>query len=184
MSIQIYILGILAEEKSYPYMLKKRLSEPIPIDKFTGITESKLYYHFDKLAANGFIEPVETIKEENRPDKHVYQITEKGRTELIERVYQTFEKASHITDMYIALTNIKHVESEKVIEILERKMEEHRLAWETYSSFDQPIDVDPDRYMGYTFMKEHSYSRAEHTAEWLQELVSRLKENAKGHSPN
>lgn len=178
MSIQIYILGILAEEKSYPYMLKKRLSEPIPIDKFTGITESKLYYHFDKLAANRFIEPVETIKEENRPDKHVYQITEKGRGELVKRIYQTFEKASQITDMYIALTNIKHVDSEKVIAILERKIDEHRLAWETYLSFDQPVDEDSDQYLGYKFIKEHSYSRAQHTAEWLEELVTRIKENA------
>ena len=178
MSIQIYILGKLAEENSYPYKLKKQLSEPIPIDKFTGISESKLYYHFDKLADMGFIRAVETIKEENRPDKHVYQITDPGREELNKRIYQTFEKATEINEMYIALSYIKHVKVEKVLTILEEKIEKQRKTWETYTSFSHKIDENAENYWGVKFIQEHAYSRAQHNAEWLEELRARIKERA------
>lgn len=176
MSIQVYILGILAEENSYPYMLKKRLSEPVPIDQFTGINENKLYYHFEKLAAKGQIIPVETIREEHRPDKHVFQITEQGREELKIQIYNTFENATEISEMYIALVNIKHVEIEKVIAIIERKLEKNRLAWETYLSFELKVDEHSDQYLGFKYIGDHSLSRAQHTREWLENLISRLKE--------
>lgn len=175
MSIQIYILGILAEENSYPYMLKKKLSEPIPIDQFTGISESKLYYHFEKLAGEGHIEPVETIKTENRPDKHIYQITDKGREELTKRIYQVFEKAEQIQEMYIALTNIKHVDIDRVTAILERKLEQRRRNWETYLSFDPQLDEGSDKYFAYAYIKEHAASRMSHVNEWMEILVERLK---------
>ncbi|KAA0966340.1 PadR family transcriptional regulator [Sporosarcina sp. ANT_H38] len=180
MSIQVYILGILAEENSYPYMLKKRLSEPIPIDQFTGLNENKLYYHFEKLAAKGHIIPVETIREENRPDKHVYQITEQGRQELKIQMYNAFENAKEISEMYIALVNIKHVEIEKVIAIIERKLEKNRLTWETYLSFSPRVDEHSDQYLGFKYIGDHSLSRAQHTKEWLEDLVLRLKELKNG----
>jgi DNA-binding PadR family transcriptional regulator len=66
MSIQIFILSKLMKENNYPYKLKKQLSEPLPLDKWGGLTESKLYYHFDSLARQGFIQTVEIIKEEHR----------------------------------------------------------------------------------------------------------------------
>ena len=179
MSIQIYILGKLAEENSYPYKLKKLLSDPIPIDKFTGISESKLYYHFDKLADKGYIEVVETIKEENRPDKNVYQITNQGREELKKRIYQTFEKAIEINEMYIALSYIKHVKVDKVLAILEQKNEKHRQAWKTYLSFDLDIDEQSEAYWSAKFIQEHAYSRAQHNAEWLEKLIMSIKEKAK-----
>lgn len=82
MSIQVFILCKLIEGNNYPYKLKKLLSHPIPFDEFGGLTESKLYYHFDSLAKHGFIETVEVIKEDHRPDKQVFGITNKGREEL------------------------------------------------------------------------------------------------------
>ena len=180
MSIQVYILGILAEENSYPYMLKKRLSEPVPIDQFTGINENKLYYHFEKLAAKGHIIPVETIREEHRPDKHVFQITEQGREELKIQIYNSFENATEISEMYIGLVNIKHVEIDKVITIIERKLEKNRLTWEKYLSLELKVDVQSDRYLGFKYIGDHSLSRAQHTKQWLENLVLRLKELENG----
>ena len=49
MSIQIFILSKLMEKNTYPYLLKKELSEPIPYDKMSDLTENKLYYHFEKI---------------------------------------------------------------------------------------------------------------------------------------
>lgn len=95
MSIQIFILSKLYEENSYPYQLKKELSESFPFNKIEHLTESKLYYHFESLERQGFIKPVEVIKEEKRPDKQVYAITAKGREVLPEKIYNLFEKKQY-----------------------------------------------------------------------------------------
>lgn len=92
MSIQIYILSKLAKESSYPYKLKKELSEPIPFDKLAHLTESKLYYHFESLTKQGLIEPTEIIKEENRPDKQVFAITEQGLAILPQKFISFLKK--------------------------------------------------------------------------------------------
>ncbi|MEJ9306807.1 PadR family transcriptional regulator, partial [Priestia megaterium] len=101
MSIQIFILSKLMEDNTYPYKLKKQLSEPIPLDQLSGLTESKLYYHFDSLAKKGLIETVEIIKEEHRPDKQMFRITDKGREELPKKIYKLFESADAISDMVV-----------------------------------------------------------------------------------
>ena len=77
MSLQIYILTKLMEENSYPYKVKKALSEPVPFAEMSNLTDSKLYYHFDSLAKKQMIEEVEIIHEANRPDKHIFGITPK-----------------------------------------------------------------------------------------------------------
>lgn len=59
LSIQIYILSKLMEGDSYPYQLKKGLSEPVAFDKMANISESKLYYHFESLSKQGLIAPIE-----------------------------------------------------------------------------------------------------------------------------
>jgi DNA-binding PadR family transcriptional regulator len=113
MSIQIFILSKLMEENSYPYKLKKQLSEPIPLEQLGGLTESKLYYHFDSLTKKGLVETVEIIKEQNRPDKQVFAITAKGREELPKLIYKLFENANEIKDMLVGLANIKYVDREE-----------------------------------------------------------------------
>ena len=123
MSIQIYILSKLIEEDNYPYKLKKELSEPIPFDKMANLTESKLYYHFESLTKQGLIEPLEVIKEENRPDKQVFAITDKGREQLPEKIYQMFEKTNILAEMIVGLMFLRHVEQSRIIRILEEKVE-------------------------------------------------------------
>ena len=124
MSIQIYILSMLMEEKSYPYKLKKQLSEPLPLDKLGNLTESKLYYHFDSLSKSGLIEQVEVIKEEHRPDKQVFAITEKGREMLPKKIYNLFEKGEDVKEFVIGLFFLRFVDKARIIRILEEKLEE------------------------------------------------------------
>mgnify|MGYP003448885933 FL=1 len=129
MSIQIYILSKLMEENNYPYKLKKQLSEPIPLDRLSGLTESKLYYHFESLVKQGLVEPVEVIKEEHRPDKIVYAITAKGREDLPGRIYKLFEDAEKIEDLIIGIANIKYVDRDKIVGILDLKMKTIEAKW-------------------------------------------------------
>ncbi|WP_258848465.1 helix-turn-helix transcriptional regulator [Staphylococcus saprophyticus] len=55
----------------------------------SGLTESKLYYHFDSLKKKGLIEVTQTIREENRPDKQIFAITDQGKDALPSMIYKT-----------------------------------------------------------------------------------------------
>lgn len=120
MAIQIFILSKLMEENTYPYKLKKQISALQPLDTVNGLTESKLYYHFESLAKQGFIEAKEVIKEENRPDKQVFAITAKGREVLPKKIYKLFENAETIGDMVIGLANMKYIDRDKAISLIEK----------------------------------------------------------------
>lgn len=176
MSIQIFILSKLMEDNNYPYKLKKQLSEPIPLDQLGGLTESKLYYHFDSLAKQGLIEAVEIIKEEHRPDKQVFQITAKGREELPKKIYKVMKNADKISDMVVCLANIKYVDRDKVVSILEEKLERITDRWEQIKTFDKLVQKDEDKEKFIEFMSGYVTTRTEHTIHWLEELIKRVKQ--------
>lgn len=176
MSIQIFILSKLMEDNNYPYKLKKQLSEPIPLDQLGGLTESKLYYHFDALAKQGLIEAVEIIKEEHRPDKQVFQITEKGREELPKKIYKVMKNADKISDMVVCLANIKYVDRDKAVSILEDKLERITDRWEQIKTFDKLVQKDEEKEKFIDFMSGYVTTRTEHTIHWLEELIKQVKQ--------
>ncbi|MGM9928865.1 MAG: PadR family transcriptional regulator [Bacillus sp. (in: firmicutes)] len=176
MSIQIFILSKLMEGNNYPYKLKKQLSDPIPLDRLGGVTESKLYYHFDSLAKQGLIETVEIIKEDNRPDKQIFAITDKGRKELPKKIYKLFESEDEISKLVVALISIKYVDREKVVDILEKKLKHIKDSWEQVTNFEKQIEVDKEYEQFAAFMKGYVSTKTDHTIYWLEELIDRIKQ--------
>ncbi|MBT2667191.1 PadR family transcriptional regulator [Bacillus sp. ISL-4] len=174
MSIQIFILSKLMEDKNYPYKLKKQLSEPIPLDRLGGLTESKLYYHFESLVKQGLVEPVEVIKEEHRPDKQVFAITDKGREELPKKIYKLFESADEIRDMIVCLANIKYVDRDKVVDILEKKVKNIKDIWEQLGTFELDQVGKENENIG-EFLNGYLSTKADHTIYWFEELIKRIK---------
>lgn len=175
MSIQIYILSKLMDEDNYPYKLKKELSHPIPFDKMGNLTESKLYYHFDSLSKQGLIEQVEIIKEEHRPDKQVFTITDKGRKQLPLKIYQLIESSESISDMIVGLMNLRYVETDKVIPIIEKKIEQSRKKQEYMNQIYHQMDVDASIREVVDFMDSYFGSLIEQSTHWLEVLLDKLK---------
>ncbi|MGB2873188.1 PadR family transcriptional regulator [Psychrobacillus psychrotolerans] len=175
MSIQIYILSKLMAEDNYPYKLKKELSDPIPFDKIGDLTESKIYYHFESLSKQGLIQQVEVIKEENRPDKQVYTITEKGREDLPKKIYELFEKANKLAEVIVGLMFLRYVEKSHIILILERKLESLHSKQLQLKDIYSHIHVEDtvqemvdfaDGYISDTIINEIT---------WLENLIAKLK---------
>ncbi|MCM3758010.1 helix-turn-helix transcriptional regulator [Sporosarcina aquimarina] len=177
MSIQVFILSKLMIGKTYPYELKKQMSEPIPLDELGGITESKLYYHFDSLAKHGLIEPVEIIKEEHRPDKQVFAITDKGREELPNKIYKLFKSANDINDMVIALANIKYVDSEKVVTLLKEKLTSHKAHWEHIMKFENTSQKDKKSENLHELLIGYFTTKSDHSNYWLEEAIRQIEQD-------
>ena len=177
MSIQIYILGKLMQKNTYPYQLKKDLSEPIPLAQMTNLTESKLYYHFESLTKQGLIEPVEVIKEVNRPDKQVFSITEKGRQQLPEKIYDLFEKAKSITDMMTGIAFIQLVNRQKVISILEYKLATIERKEVILNQFKSTVEMNFPNLELIKFIDTYHFERRKHELYSLKQLITHLKNN-------
>lgn len=175
MSIQVFILSQLMKGNTYPYKLKKQISEPIRLDELGGITESKLYYHFDALTKQGLIETVEIIKEAHRPDKQVFAITTKGRAELPNKIYKLFESADNINDMVMGLVNIKYVDREQIVKILDIKLEKFKARWEHIMEFEKVVEIDEDNEKITKFLGQYFSTKADHTIYWLEEAIKQIK---------
>ena len=68
-----------------------------------------------------------------------------------------------------------------MISIIERKLEKNRLTWERYLSIKPPVVEHANQYLGFKYIGDHSLSLAQHTKEWLEDLVLRLKELKNGN---
>ncbi|MGG0643787.1 helix-turn-helix transcriptional regulator [Sporosarcina gallistercoris] len=176
MSIQVFILSKLMIGKTYPYELKKQMSEPIPLDELGGITESKLYYHFDALAKHGLIEPVEIIKEEHRPDKQVFAITAKGREELPKKIYKLFESANDINDIVICLANIKYVDPEKVVVLLKGRLDDYKDHWDRIMNFENNTPRDKKSENLNELLLGYFTTKSDHTIYWLEEAIKQIEQ--------
>lgn len=176
MSIQIYILSKLTEEENYPYKLKKELSEPIPFDKMGNLTESKLYYHFESLTKQGLVEPREIIKEENRPDKQVFAITDKGREQLPNKIYELFEKAKNISEMVVGIMFLRHVEKTKVIPILEKKLELLQGKQQQLQAIYSQIQIDETMKEKVDFVESYFSESIANEIKWLEKLIRKMKD--------
>lgn len=165
------------EENNYPYKLKKELSEPIPFDKMGNLTESKLYYHFESLSKQGLIEPVEVIKEENRPDKQVFAITDKGRQKLPEKIYNLFEKSDKLSEFIVGLFFIRHVEKEKIIRILEKKVHLLKERSESLVSLYNQVVVAPELQSMVEITNEYLTDRIKAEIYSIEKLILHLKSN-------
>lgn len=177
MSIQIFILSKLMAENNYPYKLKKELSSPIPFDEMGKLTESKLYYHFDSLLKQGFVETVEVIHEANRPDKQIFSITPEGRRQLPLKMYELFRKASNLGEMIVALVYIEFVDRKKVIEILENRLKQHNEKIENMNSVYSQLNVQDQQRSIIVFYNEYFKDKLDRDTYWLETLIEGIKTN-------
>ena len=176
MSIQIYILSKLMKGNSYPYELEKQLSNPVPLNTFAGLTENKLSYHFESLVKQGLIEPVGVMKEENSPDRQVFAITAKGREELPKKIYRLLESAMNVSDMVLGLANVKYVNRERVLEILEQKLESRIARRERVEAIRREARVDEDNQVLVEMVGKYMKSRGEYTIQWMEELITEIRQ--------
>lgn len=175
MAIQIFILTKLIEENNYPYKLKKQIADLQPLDTINGLTESKLYYHFESLTKQGFIEAKEIIKEEHRPDKQVFAITEKGREVLPKKIYKLFENADTIGDMVIGLANMKYVDRDKVIAILEKKLNGIKTTWDKMAKFEKQHFMEPGQEVLADFIGDYAHYKINSSIDYFERLIKHIQ---------
>ncbi|GIO89024.1 PadR family transcriptional regulator [Paenibacillus lactis] len=129
MSMKLAILGLLLEGNYHPYEIRSIMKDR-GMDQYTKLQLGSLYYAVDRLAEEGYIEAVETIQSDNRPDKTIYRITDAGRKhfeQLLLKKFRDIEPVHH--PLYIALPFSRHADPETLGPILQARIRdaEHRV---------------------------------------------------------
>ncbi|MFS0868349.1 PadR family transcriptional regulator [Paenibacillus xylanilyticus] len=175
MSIQIFILGSLSEGNCYPYDIKKKIGKHLD-QTDAKITEGTIYYNFEVLHKKGLIEKIETIQSENRPDKTMYGITEKGRLALEDSIYKVFQKFTNVQSLYAALVNLDKVDNQKIAYLIEDIIVKLRKKIE-YIEQQKPeqSDANEDLMDALWLMRDHAYQTIQSNIDWLQKLLHHVQ---------
>jgi DNA-binding PadR family transcriptional regulator len=180
LSLSLFILGSLSDENSHPYKLKKILLDALPINK---MSEGKFYYNFEALQKKGFIEPVESIQKENRPNKTLYRITKDGRHFLEQEIYSSYKKVSKVEDLYISIYLLKYIDPVKAAFFLEDAIQQEKKRWDQYRETKNKEEIKKrlallgeKQQKSVQFISEHAFSQAEQNIRWMEKLLTFLKQ--------
>jgi DNA-binding PadR family transcriptional regulator len=89
-TLALAVLGLLQERPMHPYEMAATLRERHKDSSFK-INSGSLYDTVEALARNGWIEPVETVRDGRRPERTVYAFTTLGQREFLSWVEELIQ---------------------------------------------------------------------------------------------
>jgi DNA-binding PadR family transcriptional regulator len=116
------VLGSLGERPMHPYEISTMLRARGK-DQSIKLNYGSLYSVVAALEKNGFIEARETIREGNRPERTVYEITEAGREEFrdwLSELLGTPTREFH--PLEAGLAYLPGLPPDRVVELLEQRV--------------------------------------------------------------
>lgn len=191
MSLRFGILGLLDYCPMTGYYLKKVFDKSI--NNVWTANLSQIYRELNTLEKYGCVAS-EIVEQDDRPDKRVYQITEKGKKMFLEWMEQCPENfiSPKRDEFMLKILFGASLGKEKVKEYLERFIEDRKQAVMTLMDDKKDFSALADKYgseMLKKMMKEERYIRFvlrravltnEFLIQWAQECISELNENEQG----
>ena len=81
----------------------------------------------------------------------------------------------NVSDMVLGLANLKYVDRERVLEILEQKLESRIARRERVEAIRREALVDEDTHVLVEMVGKYMKSRGEYTIQWLEELIEEIR---------
>ncbi|WP_281024223.1 PadR family transcriptional regulator [Rhizobium vallis] len=82
--IALAVLAMLMEEPMHPYRMQRLIKERGKDEVINVTQRASLYQTIQRLEREGLITPQKTVRDDKRPERTVYEITEKGRGVALE----------------------------------------------------------------------------------------------------
>lgn len=168
MSLRVFILGILCEGNHHPYDLKKMFKRNGMEDVYK-VTDGTLYYTFEVLLKKDCIEKIEVLRDENRPEKTTYGITDKGRETLEQEIYTNFKNFKDIPSLYSSTLFLKHTDLTKLGFIIEEGIT--KVQERIQRNHDEWDALVHDTTRTVHFIQDHVLRQMELEVAWLQQLL-------------
>ena len=174
MSMKLVILGLLMEANRHTYEIRQTMKER-GMTNYMKLQDGSLYYAMDQLHKDGLVEALEVVRDTNRPEKTIYQITEAGKRKFQELLsHQLHEEIKHYHPLYVALPFTVHGDQAKIADILEHKILAQKMIMNKMKSlYNEHLDIVPRVVLQ---MMVGSYKRAFTELKWLEELQRDARE--------
>lgn len=125
MDIKTLCLGILSLGEATGYEIKKMVAEG-SFSFFSEASYGSIYPALGKLMEEGYVNCRE-LPQDKRPDKKVYSLTEKGRSELTKALRKDPNPDKNRSEFLAAILFAESVAPERVHEMIEDRIVEHKL---------------------------------------------------------
>jgi DNA-binding PadR family transcriptional regulator len=164
------VLSLLFEAPMHPYLMQQRIKERGK-DQIANVAQpNSVYQTIERLRREGLIAVRETSREERRPERTVYEITDEGRRTLYLWVRTMLSAPEHdFPDFPAALSVMMLLEPEDVRRQLEARAE---------ALARRLVELDPSQYdVPRLFLVEDEYRRTMIQAEldWVRSLMEDLR---------
>ncbi len=77
--------------------------------------------------------------------------------------------------MVVGIANIRYVDRDQVLAILNKKSEHIRAQWMHIKDFEKKVEVDEENKNLVEFIGEYVTARVDHTIYWLEELIKQIQ---------
>jgi DNA-binding PadR family transcriptional regulator len=173
----IAALALLMERPMHPYEMYQLLITRGE-DRLVKVRPGSLYHAVERLTRHGFVEPVGTDREGNRPERTTYRITDSGQLSLSERVADIIANpVNEYPEFPLAIGEAHNLSRDSFVELLRRRRLNllSNLGMFRIGSSDVAEKGVPKKYwIDVTY--QEAMVKAE--IEWLDGLVAELESGA------
>lgn len=180
MSVRLVILGLLMGGEKHPYEMQ-HIMKVRHMESYVKFYEGSLYYAVDQLKKDGLIEVSGVIREDGRPDKTVYRITDAGRKEFQELLMKQFAIEERFYDpIYTALVFAGYGDSGRIADIIGQRIKNAESRIEKLEKLYEDRKTAIPRAAQYIYIGFLCNARAK--LEWLRSLRQDALANSLGHT--
>ena len=177
--LALAVMALLFERPMHPYEMVAVMRERGKHES-VRLRYSSLYSVVEALEREGFIEPLETVREGRRPERTVYGLTEEGRVEFLSWLRELLsEPVKEYTQFAAGLSFIAGLPPAEALALLEervRRLEEE--VGEARSNLDAVTEQGLPRL--FLIEAEHELVLREAELGWVRELVGEIRDGTLG----
>jgi PadR family transcriptional regulator AphA len=178
MSLEYAILGFLNYHPQSGYDLKKIFD--VSVQHFWPADQSQIYRTLSRLTEQGFAE-VEKIRQEDRPDRKVYHITEAGRAALIEWLSGPPPFSEPRSAPLIQVFFMGQISDEEILQRFEEYAQIMRMLLDRYANVPADVqkiykEVNSERELFFWLLTlENGIATMRANLEWAESIIVRIK---------
>lgn len=183
MSLEYAILGFLNYHPQSGYDLKKVFD--VSVQHFWSADQSQIYRTLSRLTKQGFVE-VEKVRQEDRPDRKVYHITETGRAALIEWLAGPPPFSEPRSAPLIQVFFMGQITDEEILQRFEQYAQIMRMLLDRYDAvpgdiqeISEKVRSERERFF-WMLTLENGIANMRANLAWAESVIERIKT---GHIP-
>jgi len=177
-ALSLAVLTLLFEKPMHPYEMSSTLRQRSK-EESIRLNYGSLYAVVESLRKKGLIAARETLREGNRPERTVYELTDEGATAMRDWLSEMLrDPTPQFTDFEAALSLMGALPPEEALELLKLRLRAQRLASNQYDGVRAHV---PEGFPA-LFLVEGDYSEALRLAEitFVEKLVDDISHDRLG----